>query len=308
MAKNAPKNAVSPLERTSRLLDLVPYIYTHQGISLVDLAEVFEVSTNQMISDLTTLWMCGLPGYTPLELMDLDFESGYVTISNAPTLARPRSITHEEGVALVLGLDVLRSGISTERTDLIEAIVSLSQRIARLVNLPSALSASSDISHEIATSIKEAIAHRSGLQISYHSLYKDEISVRVVLPLEMLESQGFLYLQAYCFTALDFRHFRIDRIQSATSAEIEKPSTMQPVYPEKIGFAVKVVRPTRDVAERFQESNLEAGTVFEGSSFSQHWIARSVLASGGAIELLSPAGIRSELAKRAKVILSLYEG
>jgi len=308
MAKNAPKNAVSPLERTSRLLDLVPYIYTHQGISLVDLAEVFEVSTNQMISDLTTLWMCGLPGYTPLELMDLDFESGYVTISNAPTLARPRSITHEEGVALVLGLDVLRSGISTERTDLIEAIVSLSQRIARLINLPSALSASSDISHEIATSIKEAITHRSGLQISYHSLYKDEISARVVLPLEMLESQGFLYLQAYCFTALDFRHFRIDRIQSATSAEIEKPSTMQPVYPEKIGFAVKVVRPTRDVAERFQESNLEAGTVFEGSSFSQHWIARSVLASGGAIELLSPAGIRSELAKRAKVILSLYEG
>ena len=308
MAKNAPKNAVSPLERTSRLLDLVPYIYTHQGISLVDLAEVFEVSTNQMISDLTTLWMCGLPGYTPLELMDLDFESGYVTISNAPTLARPRSITHEEGVALVLGLDVLRSGISTERTDLIEAIVSLSQRIARLVNLPLALSASSDISHEIATSIKEAIAHRSGLQISYHSLYKDEISARVVLPLEMLESQGFLYLHAYCFTSLDFRHFRIDRIQSATSAEIEKPSTMQPVYPEKIAFAVKVVRPTRDVAERFQESNLEAGTVFEGSSFSQHWISRSVLASGGAIELLSPAGIRSELAKRAKVILSLYEG
>jgi proteasome accessory factor C len=308
MAKNAPKNAVSPLERTSRLLDLVPYIYTHQGISLVDLAEVFEVSTNQMISDLTTLWMCGLPGYTPLELMDLDFESGYVTISNAPTLARPRSITHEEGVALVLGLDVLRSGISAERTDLIEAIRSLSQRIARLVNLPLALSASSDISHEIATSVKEAISHRSGLQISYHSLYKDEISARVILPLEMLESQGYLYLQAYCFRALDFRHFRIDRIQSATSAEIEKPSTMQPVYPEKIGFAVKVVRPTRDVAERFQESNLEAGTVFEGSSFSQHWIARSVLASGGAIELLSPAGIRSELAKRAKVILSLYEG
>jgi proteasome accessory factor C len=302
------KKYSAPLERTARLLDLVPYINSHQGISLKELAGVFNVSATQMTSDLTTLWMCGLPGYTPLELMDLDFESGYVTISNAPTLARPRSITHEEGVALVLGLDVLRSGISTERTDLIEAIVSLSQRIARLVNLPLALSSSSVISHEIATSIKEAIAHRSGLQISYHSLYKDEISARVVLPLEMLESQGFLYLQAYCFTALDFRHFRIDRIQSATSAEIEKPSTMQPVYPEKIGFAVKVVRPTRDVAERFQESNLEAGTVFEGSSFSQHWIARSVLASGGAIELLSPAGIRSELAKRAKVILSLYEG
>ncbi|ASY12010.1 proteasome accessory factor C [Candidatus Planktophila dulcis] len=308
MAKNESKNAVSPLERTSRLLDLVPYINTHQGISLVELAEVFEVSTDQMISDLTTLWMCGLPGYTPLELMDLDFESGYVTIRNAPTLARPRSITHEEGVALVLGLDVLRSGISSERLDLIEAIASLSQRIARLVNLPLALSASSNISQEVTTSVKDAIAHRSGLQISYHSLYKDVISSRVILPLEILDSQGYLYLHAYCFTALDFRHFRIDRIQSAHSVEVEKPSTALPVNPEKIGFSVKVVRPTRDVAERFEESNLEAGTVFKGSSFSQHWIARSVLASGGAVELLSPEEIRSELAKRAELILNRYEG
>ena len=308
MAKNESKNAVSPLERTSRLLDLVPYINTHQGISLVELAEVFEVSTDQMISDLTTLWMCGLPGYTPLELMDLDFESGYVTIRNAPTLARPRSITHEEGVALVLGLDVLRSGISSERIDLIEAIVSLSQRIARLVNLPLALSASSNISQEVTTSVKDAIAHRSGLQISYHSLYKDEISSRVILPLEILDSQGYLYLHAYCFTALDFRHFRIDRIQSAHSVEVEKPSTALPVNPERIGFSVKVVRPTRDVAERFEESNLEAGTVFKGSSFSQHWIARSILASGGAVELLSPEEIRSELAKRAELILNRYEG
>ena len=308
MAKIDSKNAVSPLERTSRLLDLVPYINTHQGISLVELAEVFEVSTDQMISDLTTLWMCGLPGYTPLELMDLDFESGYVTIRNAPTLARPRSITHEEGVALVLGLDVLRSGISSERIDLIEAIASLSQRIARLVNLPLALSASSDISQEVTTSVKDAIAHRSGLQISYHSLYKDEISSRVILPLEILESHGYLYLHAYCFTALDFRHFRIDRVQSAHSVEVEKPSTALPVNPEKIGFSVKVVRPTREVAERFEESNLEAGTVFKGSSFSQHWIARSVLASGGAVELLSPEEIRSELAKRAELILNRYEG
>jgi proteasome accessory factor C len=308
MAKNVPRNSVTPLERTSRLLDLVPYISTHQGISLVDLAKVFEVSTSQMINDLTTLWMCGLPGYTPLELMELDFESGYVTIRNAATLARPRSITHEEGVALVLGLDVLRSGVSTERTDLIDAISSLSQRIARLIHLPLALSASSDINLEVMTLVRKAITHRSGLQISYHSLYKDEISERVVLPLEMLENQGYLYLHAYCFTALDFRHFRIERIQSASSAEVEKPSTVPPVNPEKILFTVKVINPTRDVAERFQEFNLEAGTVFKSSSFSHHWISRSVLASGGAIELLSPAEIRTELAKKARMLLSRYEG
>jgi proteasome accessory factor C len=289
------------------MLDLVPYINTHQGISLVELAKVFEVSTDQMINDLTTLWMCGLPGYTPLELMDLDFESGYVSITNAPTLAKPRSITHEEGVALVLGLDVLRSAISSERDDLIGAIESLSKRISELVNLPLALTASSDLSHEVSTSVKEAISQRSGLRISYHSLYKDEISTRVVLPLEVLENDGYLYLHAYCSTTKDFRNFRIDRIQSAETAEVEKPSTATPEDPEKIRFELKVVRPTRDVAERFAESHLDAGTVFKGSSFSQQWISRSVFASGGAVELLTPSDIRSDIARRAETILKRYE-
>ena len=307
MAKSEQKNSASPLERTSRMLDLVPYINTHQGISLVELAKVFEVSTDQMINDLTTLWMCGLPGYTPLELMDLDFESGYVSITNAPTLAKPRSITHEEGVALVLGLDVLRSAISSERDDLIGAIESLSKRITELVNLPLALTASSDLSPEVSTSVKEAISQRSGLKIAYHSLYKDEISTRVVLPLEVLENDGYLYLHAYCSTAKDFRNFRIDRIQSAETAEVEKPSTATPENPEKIPFELKVVRPTRDVSERFAESYLDAGTVFKGSSFSQQWISRSVFSSGGAVELLAPADIRSDIARRAETILNRYE-
>ena len=308
MVKKDARKATNPLEHTARLLDLVPYINTHQGISLVDLAEVFEVSADQMASDLTTLWMCGLPGYTPLELMDLDFESGYVTIRNAPTLARPRSITHEEGVALVLGLDVLRSTIATERADLIEAISSLSHRIADLINLPLALSATSNFSPQVTSLIADAIVQRGGLKISYHSLYKDEISSRVILPLEMIESQGYLYLHAYCYAALDFRHFRVDRIQSAESAEVERPSSAPAQTPEKIDYELKVVRPTRDVAERFEQGDLQAGDIFKGSSFSQQWIARSVSAAGGAVELLSPAEIRSELANRAQSILNRYQG
>ncbi|MEY4061912.1 MAG: hypothetical protein RL602_543, partial [Actinomycetota bacterium] len=112
------KKFSAPLERTARLLDLVPYINSHQGISLKELSSVFGVSQSQMVNDLTTLWMCGLPGYTPLELMDLDFETGYVTINNADTLSKPRSINFDEGVALLLGLDLLRSSIQSDRADL----------------------------------------------------------------------------------------------------------------------------------------------------------------------------------------------
>lgn len=306
MAKNESKKNSNPLERAARLLDLVPYINTHQGIPLSELADAFEVSTEQMVSDLTTLWMCGLPGYTPLELMDLEFESGYVTIRNAPTLAKPRSITHEEGVALVLGLDILRSSLSTERTDLLTALDVLAKRIAELVRLPSALSALSHIDQAIETSIRSAIRDAGGLSISYHSLYKDEVSSREVLPIEVIESQGYSYLHAYCFTAEDFRHFRLDRIQAAKLIQVKKPSRTSAASAEKTTFELRVVESSRDVAERFERIDVEVGSSFSMMAFSQQWIERSVLASGGAVELLSPSEIRSEVARRAESMLNRY--
>src|SRR5665647_333696 len=104
-----PKN--TNLERTARLLNLVPYLVAHQGVSVEKLAEEFDVSESQLLEDLNTLWMCGLPGYTPLELIDLSFDSGYVTIWNAETLQQPRSLSRDEALTLVLGLGYLSDEI-----------------------------------------------------------------------------------------------------------------------------------------------------------------------------------------------------
>ena len=105
------KPQATPVERAARLLDLVPFISTHQGITLSDLAAEFDVSQNELLSDLNTLWMCGLPGYTPLELIDLEFESGYVSIRNAEVLQRVRLLTKQELVIILLGLDILATSL-----------------------------------------------------------------------------------------------------------------------------------------------------------------------------------------------------
>ena len=295
-----------PLERTARLLDLVPYISSHQGISLKELAELFQVDQAQMTSDLTTLWMCGLPGYTPLELMDLDFESGFVTIHNAETLSKPRAITFEEGVALVLGLDLLRSAISSDRSDLLERIELLSQRLAGLIQLPSALSATSVVNQEVSAAITEALKSRMGLQITYHSLYRDEISTRIILPIEIVETDGHLYLSSYCYTASDFREFRIDRIQAATVQavlpEIPKNSAQQSSYT----CTIKVLTPTRAVAERFKQSELQVNTAFDFETYSLQWIERSIMASGRALCLQSPPDVRKSIAVIAQTMLDRY--
>jgi len=301
------KKISAPLERTARLLDLVPYINSHQGISLKELAQVFNVTQAQMTDDLTTLWMCGLPGYTPLELMDLDFESGFVTIHNAETLSKPRSISFDEGVALVLGLDLMRSTISADRADLLTKIDELSRRLSHFINIPSALSAISDVNQEVSTAILEAIRNRSGLEIVYHSLYRDETSTRTIFPIEIVESEGQRYLSSFCHTSSDFRQFRIDRIQSAkiqtVAQEIPKISNQTAGHTSTI----KVLTPTRDIAERFKQNELSVNSEFNFESFSLQWIERSIMASGGSVSLLAPAEIRKSISAMAQSMLDRYK-
>ena len=301
------KKFSAPLERTARLLDLVPYINSHQGISLKELAGVFDVSTAQMTSDLTTLWMCGLPGYTPLELMDLDFETGFVTIHNAETLSKPRSITFDEGVALLLGLDLLRSAISSDRNDLLESIDLLSIRLAELIKLPLALSATPIINQEVSSAVAEALNSRSALEITYHSLYRDEISSRIILPIEIVVSDGQNYLSSYCYTAADFRQFRIDRIKAASVQAV--PQAVPKVSVQQLSYSctIKVFTPTREIAERFKQSELPINSEFDFQTYSIQWIQRSVMASGSAIGLQSPPDVRKSIAVLAQSMLDRYK-
>ncbi len=301
------KKFSAPLERTARLFDLVPYINAHQGISLKELSQVFEVTQPQMINDLTTLWMCGLPGYTPLELMDLDFETGYVTINNAETLSKPRSITFDEGVALILGLDLVRSSIDPHRDDLLQCIDSLSERLSSLINMPTTLSAKSVIKVDVSSALNEAIKVQSGLEIVYHSLYRDEVTTRQIRPIEVIDNEGHSYLSAYCYSALDFRQFRLDRIQSATTIDVAKD------FPNSTGSAavikslIKVIEPNRDFAERFKLNQVSAEMEFEFDSYSHQWLQRSVLASGQGAALLSPPEIRDSIAGLAQSMLDRYK-
>jgi len=301
------KNISAPLARTARLLDLVPYLNTHQGISLQELARKFDVTTAQITSDLTTLWMCGLPGYTPLELMDLDFESGYVTIHNASTLSKPRTITFEEGVALLLGLDLVRSSLPEDRQDLITTVDGLAAVLFEKIGMSPSITVIPDVNSATRAAIELAINNSTGLEIDYHSLYSDTNSTRTITPLEFFEEAGREYLRAFCYSSNDLRTFRIDRILEARAQRIEKTQTKDSTFSDKIAFTIAVISANRDLMERFAISDLHNLSEITLSSFSQQWIERSIFASAGTAELIEPSVIRSEIAAKAQVILDRYK-
>ena len=47
----------TPTEQAARMLDLVPFISSHQGISTTELAAEFGISVDELLGDLNSLWM-----------------------------------------------------------------------------------------------------------------------------------------------------------------------------------------------------------------------------------------------------------
>lgn len=301
------KNPQTPLSRTSRLLDLVPYLSAHQGIELKILADVFDVSPNQMVADLTTLWMCGLPGYTPLELMDLSFDSGYVTIHNAQTLSQPRNLTIEESIALLLGLDLVMQSLPDDRKDLKSMATALISKLSLRANLPSPLRAAPDNDQHIKSTILLAISSKKLLKITYHSLYSDEITTRDIQPVEIRTENLHDYVWAYCEKAQAFRSFRTDRILHCEQAH--GSATVTGTTEDKVStipYSLKLRINQRDAMERFNLGKTQMSSEVTSHAYSQEWLIRSVMASAGSSELTEPADIRAEIAASAAQILQKY--
>ncbi|MSZ62448.1 MAG: WYL domain-containing protein [Actinobacteria bacterium] len=308
------KNSTSPLNKAARMLDLVPYLHAHQGIALETLAQNFGVTESEMNADLTTLWMCGLPGYTPLELIDLSFDSGFVTIRNAQTLENPRSLNKEEAIALLLGLDLVRSALSVEREDLITKIDLLSQRLRGLIGLQAHLKAEPAIDGSIRSTITKSIASGTSLDIRYHSLYADRISQRTILPIEWQNDAFHEYVFAYCDQAQSFRTFRLDRIQYANEGvkklKAEKVSKM--IESPARAYRIRIHSHLRAARELFEfegdDKELHTGIEKEISSFTAEWMRRMIFSAGASVELLSPEAERADIVSSARALLALYEG
>ena len=299
----------TPLSRTARLLDLVPYVASHQGIEIETLAQNFNVTQAQMISDLTTLWMCGLPGYTHLELMDLSFDSGFVTIYNAQTLSSPRSLNSEETIALLLGLDLVIQSLPIERDDLRERARALVEKLSAGISIKAKLTAIPSAAGSVRALIENALTKDSWVEITYHSSYSDTVSTRLIHPLELRTEGGYEYLLAFCHSARNLRVFRVDRIQKLVpSAPPEAPLYAVENVAEKTAHVIRVHTRPRAAMERFSLNRDSSSHENEILSFSSEWVQRSVMASSGSVEVLEPSGLRNEIAMSAQAILDRYKG
>jgi len=296
----------SGLARTARLLDLVPYLTTHQGIAISELAKTFNTTVKEITDDLNTLWMCGLPGYTPLELIDLEFESGFVSIRNAETLAAPRALDRAEALSIYMGLDLLSAELGGSNSLLVSEITNLQEQLrSQLISAPQ-VQIEASLASELRALILRAIRRRGWLEITYHSAANDQVTKRQVAPYELSQSGSHEYLQGYCDNAKAVRNFRADRIVEVVEiADQIWPNNQTNANEQSIKYQVKVHAASRQVLEVLPQISVgSTSATIEG--FSAPWISRAILSLAGQVEAVDPSLIRTEVRARAKAALENY--
>jgi proteasome accessory factor C len=302
------KRTSTPIEQTARLLDLVPFLLSHQGIPVEQLAEHFRVTKEIILDDLNTLWMCGLPGYTPLELIDLEFDSGFVTIRNADPLAEIRALVGSELVALVLGLDLLATGSSDLSNEIRARIEDLSERIRSKIG--SGISVADPGQSEIRALIQKAIVQRAGVRIQYFSPQKDEVKERTITPFDFFHEGAFEYVRAFCESSNGVRTFRMDRIKEISKNFIlHTPTQSSSTHKEPLVSTVRIIRGDRSTAESLALASDEVvvGGVLSLSAYSVDWLTRTVLASRGDLVVEGPSQARNSILQSLDSTLALYE-
>jgi predicted DNA-binding transcriptional regulator YafY len=296
--------------RALRTMDLIPYILENPGISIGKLAKQFSVSEKQVESDLQLIFMCGLPGYTPYELIDLIFEDGVVSIIDPQVLDKPRRFTKSELVVIVLGLQLL-SELSASDAIRSGKLQLLSNKIMKLGGSNSVVIAPSSSKSPYVEVITRAIIDKKSLTMQYQSLVKDEISVRAIIPHSLYLMNGNLYLSALDLKAKSDRIFKVELIKNceigneiSSEAVAQDSSTLEVV--------LDVQRAYRNFIER--NSSIITAVEEQKNSFrvqlklnNLEWLKRSILSNSPGIKVISPPSLAQEVAELAASLLASYQ-
>jgi proteasome accessory factor C len=296
------------------MLSLVPWLTSHDGVTIDEAARHFDVSPEQLEKDLWLLIVCGLPGYGPEQLVDIDFwDDGRIHVIDPQTLDRPLRLGADEAMSLLLGLRLLEQvpGVHDR-----SAIVSAAAKLAEAVDLPAedaAVSAQPPIDEAISAAVATAINLGADLVITYASGTSDLVTERRISPRQVVLADGRAYLEAFCVSAGAQRTFRMDRIMKVTAASGPREAPDEESYSAASSSAVLALADTSawliDVlgAEVLgAETNGRTRVRLEFAD--PRWLVRLVLSRGGQIEVLEPASLRSDVTDAAASALRAYAG
>jgi proteasome accessory factor C len=306
-------------DRLARLLNLVPYLLARPGIELSQAAADLEVTEKQLREDLELLWVCGLPGYGPGDLIDMAFDGDRVTITYDAGIDRPLRLTPDEALALIVALRMLAETPGTANRDAVErALAKIENAAGDLADAPVAVRIPGN-SDRLDT-LRGAVERGRALRITYYTATRDETTDRVIDPIRLLTVEGRAYVEAWCRRAEAVRMFRADRIDAlveldepaAPPARVQLHDLSEGVFrpgPELPLATLRVGRGSRWITEYYpcEEVRRDGEEWLVSLRITDlAWARRLVLGLGPDVTVVAPPALVEEVRTAASAALDAY--
>ncbi|MGL6233804.1 MAG: helix-turn-helix transcriptional regulator [Segniliparus sp.] len=311
--------------RLTRMLSIIPYFLAHPGQNVREGAQALGMSVADLHRDLNQLWLCGLPGYSPGDLIDISFAGDGVEVGFSAGVDRPLRLTRTEATLLVVALRALAelpSGV-----DPTAALSAIAKIEAASQGESSAAPAPPEPESPAIRTARAALASGKALQIRYYSATSDAVTDRIIDPIRVVIQGRSSYIQAWCRASQAVRLFRLDRLDGAT--ELSEPSRPQASPAVPAGFWGESGQPPQALVAVAPEStwaiehhgmtaleespasgrhaHTEDGWVVARLGYgSSDWLRRFLLGHGTEIRLLEPAESATDAAESARLALRRY--
>ncbi|HEY8624911.1 MAG TPA: WYL domain-containing protein [Solirubrobacteraceae bacterium] len=317
-----PDAAIRP-ERFARLVTLASILIdagrAGRRLDADQLCAALKISDQELREDISVLNVVNFGAGTYVLYAEID-EDGTIEVDPEPygdSFARPARLLPVEAKALVAAIDLIgehipEGSLSSARKKVVAALGEDPVQEGLQVATPGGGD------DEIAAVVSLAISTRQLLSFEYYKENEDEFSTRQVEPYALINGREGWYVASFDPTRDSVRHFRLDRIKSAsvTGEEFEPRPDVDPaadvdgwprtgevpasrraqvwISPERARWA----REERNLVAELSDGSLIVELGFAGSD----WLVREVLKEAGDAAVLEPADARDAVRAAAEAI------
>ncbi|GLP80861.1 helix-turn-helix transcriptional regulator [Mycobacterium antarcticum] len=313
--------------RLVRLLNMVPYFQANPRITRAEAAAELGVTEEQLTQDLDQLWMCGLPGYGPGDLIDFEFSGDTIDVTFSAGMDHPLRLTSPEATGILVALRALLEvpGIvdpQAARSAIAKIESAAGTATGAREGGDAAIDEPAPIESGTAAAVRKAVRDGRALSLDYYSASHDALSSRVVDPIRVVLVADHTYLEAWCRAAEGVRLFRFDRIVDARVLD-EPSSPPEPALQARPDTSLFDADPSlpaatllidRSAAWMFDYYPLRVlrelpdGACEAAMTYaSDGWMARFVLGFGSAVRVLEPTALADRVRESAAAALEAYD-
>jgi proteasome accessory factor C len=322
---NHPETTIRP-ERFARLVTLASILIdagrAGRRLDAAQLRRSLNLSEQELREDISVLNVVNFGAGTYVLYAELR-DDDKIEVDPEPygdSFARPARLLPVEAKALIAAIDLIGEHIPEG------SLASVRRKVVAALGedpvqegLQMAALGGDDA--EIAAVVSRAIARRRRLSFEYYKENEDEFSTRVVEPYALINGREGWYVGSFDPTRDDVRHFRLDRIKSATvteepfeprpdidpAAEVEGwPRTGEVPASRRARVWISPERARWSREERTVVGELEDGSVIVELGFAGlEWLVREVLKEAGDAVVPQPDDAREAVHAAAEALASV---